>query len=89
MKTSNKISEEEQAGLDKINQAEFEKTEKETTTHPKKSKNKAEVVGEGYTDGAGNFIPADKQGNLSDAYKDRIKGMKPYKRFSDGTVEIG
>lgn len=99
-KTEKEISNEEQKEIDKINlqesgvdkskSEEKEKSkENETPKTAKKVKHSGEVVAEGYTDGAGNFLPADKEGNISDAYKERIKDMKPYKRYSDGTVEVG
>lgn len=100
MKTKSQKSDIEQEELE--NEKQFELSEKESAAHAsaepivnavkenkKPSKAKRIVVSTGFTDEKGNFLPADKEGNISDAYKDRIKKMKPYTKYSDGSVEIG
>lgn len=92
---SQKISEEEQKAINEINLKESgikEPSSEESKVSqkedaPKKQKSKREVVAHGYTDGGGNFIPIEGD-EVPEVYKERVKKMKPYKRFSDGAIEF-
>lgn len=88
MKNQKEISPEEQKEIDKINMQESGVDKQKTEEKPKKQKHTGTILAEGLTDGGGTFIPFEN-GKLNEAYKEQTKGWKNYKRYSDGTVEIG